>query len=239
MVGLAGLLGGCLVGLGSVDGARAGSSTPGGAAGVAATPGAPAPSHTGRGMPTHSAGSTGSPTFRGVAGTAPPHTGPQGSPAAGSTPRGTPATTPGTTPGTTPRGAAPVAPTAAAGTNDRNPTWRHDSRSWHEWDTSWGDPSFRRDHERDSRHEHVEDRDHRFHDDFHFDEFRSEDRDFRHDCDVLIGIHTVRALLDFLDGETSLRDFFELHGDLYDFLVHHPDLLEDFDGDCTFIDLHS
>jgi hypothetical protein len=129
-------------------------------------------------------------------------------------------------------------PTPLSGTNDRNPNWKHDSTSWKSWDGTWQDPNFHRDHSRDSRHEHFEDNSHRFHDDFHFDEFRTEDRNFRHDCDVLIRFHSVRALLDFLDSDSSLRDFFELHGDLYDFLVHHPDLADDFDSNCTFIDLH-
>jgi hypothetical protein len=63
--------------------------------------------------------------------------------------------------------------------------------------------------------------------------------DFRHDCDELLSFHSVRALLDFLDSDSSLLDFFEEHGDLFDFLVHHSDWSDDFDSDCTLIELHS
>lgn len=116
----------------------------------------------------------------------------------------------------------------------------NDPHSWHNWDNNWRDDRFRREHSFDSRHERFEDRDHgRFEDRFHFDDFRGHfgDRDFRADCDELRGIGSVHALLDFLDEHQAIRDFFEGHGDLFDFLVHHSDLGDDFDADCTFIDV--
>jgi len=119
-------------------------------------------------------------------------------------------------------------------------TGANDPHSWHNWDGNWRDDRFRREHSFDSRHERFEDRDHgRFEDRFHIDDFRGHfgDRDFRTDCDELHGIGSVRALLDFLDEHPAMRDFFEDHGDLFDFLVHHSDLGDDFDADCTFIDV--
>jgi hypothetical protein len=116
----------------------------------------------------------------------------------------------------------------------------NDPHSWHNWDNNWRDDRFRREHSFDSHHERFEDRDHgRFEDRFHIDDFRGHfgDRDFRTDCDELHGIGSVRALLDFLDEHPAMRDFFEDHGDLFDFLVHHSDLGDDFDADCTFIDV--
>jgi hypothetical protein len=116
----------------------------------------------------------------------------------------------------------------------------NDPHSWHNWDGNWRDERFRRDHSFDSHHERFEDRDrHRFEDRFHIDDFRAHfgDADFRSDCDELHGIGSVRALLDFLDGHQALREFFEDHGDLFDFLVHHTDLSDDFDAECTFIDV--
>ena len=116
----------------------------------------------------------------------------------------------------------------------------NDPHSWHNWDNNWRDDRFRHDHSFDSRHERFEDRDHgRFEDRFHIDDFRGHfgDRDFRTDCDELHGIGSVHALLDFLDEHAAMRDFFEDHGDLFDFLVHHGDLGDDFDTDCTFIDV--
>jgi len=116
----------------------------------------------------------------------------------------------------------------------------NDPHSWHNWDSNWRDDRFRRDHSFDSRHERLEDRDRgRFEDRFHIDDFRAHfrDADFRTDCDELHGIGSVRALLDFLDEHPAVRDFFEDHGDLFDFLVHHSDLSDDFDADCTFIDV--
>ena len=116
----------------------------------------------------------------------------------------------------------------------------NDPHSWHNWDNNWRDGNFRSSHSVDSRHERVDDRAHnRFDDRFHTDDFRGHfgDRDFRTDCDELHGFSTVRALLDFLDGHPAIRDFFEDHGDLFDFLVHHSDMGEDFDADCTFIDV--
>jgi hypothetical protein len=151
---------------------------------------------------------------------------------AGSTP------TPRSHAGTSPSPNAKATPTPQSGTNNRNPNWKHDSTNWQGWDSARQDPNWRAEHSRDSRWQRFEDNGRREHDDFHFDEFRSEDRDFRHDCDVLISFHSVRALLDFLDGDSSLRDFFELHGDLFDFLVHHSDWSDDFDSNCGFIDLH-
>ena len=119
-------------------------------------------------------------------------------------------------------------------------TGANDQHSWHNWDSNWRDDRFRRDHSFDSRHERFEDRDHgRFEDRFHIDDFRAHfgDRDFRTDCDELHGIGSVHALLDFLDEHPALRDFFEDHGDLFDFLVHHAELGDDFDADCTFVDV--
>jgi hypothetical protein len=281
MVGLAGMLGGAMVGLSTVDGATLppGPGGPGVGAKAAATPtgggssGSPtrgggtagSPTH-GSGPtipPTHSAGSgpTGTPThsfsssptspatLKAVAGTpssrpgSSPGSSPQGSPSARTTPNPSPRGVAQASPTPTAARRSPVAsprpsPTAPSGTNNRNPNWKHDSTSWRSWDGTWQDQNFRQEHNRDSRHQRFEDSSRRFHDDFHFDEFRNEDSNFRHDCDVLLGFHSVRALLDFLDSDSSLRDFFELHGDLYDFLVHHPDLADDFDGNCTFIDLH-
>jgi hypothetical protein len=130
-------------------------------------------------------------------------------------------------------------PNSGSGNSGTNPRWPHDSTSWHSWDSRWRDANFRREHVRDSHHEHFEDvSDHRFHDRFHFGEFRSEDQDFQDDCDSLISIHSVRELLDYLDSHPWLRDFFELHGDLFDFLVHHPDMLDSFDSGCSYIDVY-
>ena len=62
-----------------------------------------------------------------------------------------------------------------------------------------------------------------------------DDDDYRHES--WIAECSREEVLDFLDGDSSLRDFFELHGDLYDFLVNHPDWSGDFDQNCTLIDL--
>ncbi|HEY2702972.1 MAG TPA: hypothetical protein VGL20_04715 [Candidatus Dormibacteraeota bacterium] len=214
------------------------------------------PTHSGSsstGSPTHSgsSGPTGSPTYRGIAAKpsftpgSSPVSSPQGSPVAKASPtpslRGTApvsSANPSSTPRSNPTAAARTSPTPLPGNNNRNPNWKHDSQSWHQWDGAWQDPNWHNEHSRDSRHEQWQDNSRREHDDFHFDEFRNEDSSFRHDCDTLLTFHSVRALLDFLDGDSSLRDFFELHGDLYDFLVHHSDWSGDFDRSCTFIDLH-
>jgi hypothetical protein len=114
----------------------------------------------------------------------------------------------------------------------------NDPHSWHNWDNNWRDDRFRREHSFDSRHERFEDRDHgRFEDRFHIDDFRFRDADFRTDCDDIRAIGSVHELLDFLDGHPALREFFEDHGDLFDFLVHHDSFSDDFDTDCTFIDV--
>ncbi len=273
IVGLAGVLGGAVVGLSSVDAARS-PVGPGGGRMAATTPPASTnsggtgsrasgnPTSKGAGNPTFrsatnppstnppstSPGSTprggGTPpsTLRAIARTSPsPSASAVASPTASSTPRGLGRTTRTASP--TPQQKAPTTgptarPTPLSGTNNRNPNWKHDSQSWKQWDNGWQDASWRQEHSRDSRWHRFEDSGRREHDDFHFDEFRNEDRDFRHDCDTLLTFHSVRALLDFLDSDVSLRDFFELHGDLFDFLVHHSDWSGDFDGNCTVIDLH-
>jgi hypothetical protein len=257
MIGLAGVLGGALVGLSSIDGVTATSPGHGsGSTGPASQSpsGTPSGGSTHSGSPTHKATSaptrnaTSAPTRNATS--TPTHTPrfsptPIGSP----TPRGASTATPTPTPRTgspvnspTPKSGPTSTPTPHSG-NTHNAKWPQDSRGWKDWNGGWQDPNWRREHSRDSRHERgfFRDRD-RFCDThdcdrFHFDEFRSEDSDFRHDCDILISFHSVRALLDFLDGDSSLRDFFELHGDLYDFLVNHSDWSDDFDPDCTLIDL--
>jgi hypothetical protein len=116
----------------------------------------------------------------------------------------------------------------------------NDPHSWHNWQNNWRDDQFRRSHSLDSRHERFEDRDRgRFEDRFHIDDFRGHfrDVDFRQDCDALHGFSSVRALLDFLDEHPAIRDALEDHGDLFDFLVNHSDLSEEFDADCTFINV--
>jgi hypothetical protein len=259
VIALAGLLGGALVTMSSVDGLTATSpGHGGGSGGLAAAP----PSGMATASPTH--GATGSPTRGFSAATRTPGGSPTRTPRATATatatpvPRGiarssatatptssttrTPRAGTGSTPTPTPNGRS--TPTPRAQTNSHNPNWPSDSRSWRQWNSGWQDPSWRQEHSRDSRHEQgfFRDPDHfcdsRDCDRFHVDEFRSEDNDFRHDCDILLGFHSVRALLDFLDGDSSLRDFFELHGDLYDFLVNHPDWSDDFAQNCTLIDLH-
>ena len=260
MIGLVGMLGGALVGLSSIDGVTA--TAPGHAPGSAALPAQSpsgrassgpthggSPTHSATGSPTHSAAgspthtATSSPTHAVRTTATPTPTAATGTP--GGTARSSPTSSPtpkaGSSASPTPRGR--TTPTPGPGGNTRNPSWPHDSRSWKDWNGGWQDPSWRGEHSRDSRHERGFFRDpDRFCDShdcdrFHFDEFRNEDGDFRHDCDVLISFHSVRALLDFLDGDSSLRDFFELHGDLYDFLVNHPDWSGDFDQNCTLIDL--
>jgi hypothetical protein len=263
-IGLAGVLGGVLVGMSSVDGFTATSSSHGsGSAGLATQ--SPSGRSTGgpthSGSPTHSATSSPARNGRSTASPTPaisatprsiakssPTSSPTGSSthtprAVGTaTPKAGSTATPTPTPSPNGRGTA----TPRVRTNTHNPNWPSDSRSWHQWNSGWQDPGWRGEHSRDSRHErgffHDPDRfcDSHDCDRFHFDEFRSEDdsNDFRHDCDVLLSFHSVRALLDFLDGDSSLRDFFELHGDLYDFLVNHPDWSDDFDQNCTLIDLH-
>ena len=243
MVGLAGVLGGALVGLSSIDGVTATSPGHGsGSAGLAtqSPSGKPSGGSIHSGSPTHNA--TSAPTHNTTSA-------PTGTPRFSPTPKGASTATPTPTPRTgspvnspTPKSGSTSTPTPRAG-NTRNPNWPKDSRGWKDWNGGWQDPNWRQEHSRDSRHEQgfFRDRD-RFCDThdcdrFHFDEFRGEDGDFRHDCDILISFHSVRALLDFLDGDSSLRDFFELHGDLFDFLVHHSDWSDDFDQDCTLIDL--
>ena len=252
MIGVAGMLGAALVGLSSMDGATATAPSHGGTSGLAtqspsgrATTGPThngSPTHNSTSSPTRSVGTTPSPTPTPASGTPRgiARTSPTSSPT--STPRAAGTATPkaGSSPTPTPR--ARTTPTPNAG-NTRNPTWPHDSRNWRDWNSGRQDPTWRQEHSRDSHHEfgRFRDRDRfcDFHDcdRFHFDEFRTEDSDFRHDCDILISFHSVRALLDFLDGDSSLRDFFELHGDLFDFLVNHSDWSDDFDPDCTLIEL--
>lgn len=275
-IGLAGLLGGALVGMSSVDGFTATSPGHGsGSAGLATqspsgrSTGGPthigSPTHTG--SPTH--GATSSPTRNGRSTASPtptvaatpgstakgaPTSSPTSSPTGSSThtPRAIGSATPkaGSSATPTPNGRSTATPRAGTSTNTNtnthNRNWPSDSRSWRQWNGGWQDPNWRGEHSRDSGHEqgffHDPDRfcDSRDCDRFHFDEFRNEDdsNDFRHDCDVLLSFHSVRALLDFLDGDSSLRDFFELHGDLYDFLVNHSDWSDDFDQNCTLVDLH-
>ncbi|HEY0409936.1 MAG TPA: hypothetical protein VGE42_06660, partial [Candidatus Dormibacteraeota bacterium] len=225
MVGLAGMLGGALVGLSTVDGATVppGHGGPGVGAKAAATPtggGSSGSSTRGggtTGSPTHtvSGGSTGSPThsfsssptspptLKAVAGRpssspgSSPVSSPQGSPSARTTPNPSPRGVAQASPSPTAAPRSPAAstrpsPTALSGSNNRNPNWKHDSTSWRSWDGTWQDPNFRQEHNRDSRHQRFEDSSHRFHDDFHFDEFRNEDSNFRHDCDVLLSVHSVR-----------------------------------------------
>jgi hypothetical protein len=263
MIALAGMLGGAMVGLSTVDGLGAtGPGSPGGTGKVAAaspTAGQPknsssAPAHSGSSSPPPTLkSSTPPPTLRSVA--APPSGSPKGAPTtspkalAPSSPKASPTAgpkSPAPSPTAGPKSpAASPKPTPLPGSNNRNPNWKHDSQSWNQWDGAYQDPTWRSEHSRDSRHENGffnGDRDHfcdRHNcDRFHTDEFQNEDRDFRHDCDVLLSIHSVRALLDFLDSDVSLRDFFELHGDLFDFLVHHSDQFDEFDSNCTFIIIH-
>jgi hypothetical protein len=252
MIALAGMLGGAMVGLSTVDGLGAtGPGSPGGTGKVAAaspTAGQPknsssAPAHSGSSSPPPTLkSSTPPPTLRSVA--APPSGSPKGAPTtspkalAPSSPKASPTAgpkSPAPSPTAGPKSPAPSPtagpkspaaspkPTPLPGSNNRNPNWKHDSQGWNQWDGAYQDPTWRSEHSRDSRHENG---------------FFNGDRDHfcdRHNCDRFHTDEFQNEDRDFrhdcdvllsIHSVRALLDFLDSDVSLRDFFELHGDLFD-------------